>query len=191
MKHLVKYCFSNMATAVSMTKLYNDFKSQGFKLSKDTLFDYFSYLSDAFALFSIPIFRNSVREELRNPKKIYAVDNGFKSIYDVSLSPDYGRLYENAAFLHLRRKSKEVYYFLQKQEVDLYCRSKEEQIVANICYDISDSKTRGREISGISEALNFFNFQHGYILTRDHEETITHNGKSITILPLWKWLLNI
>ena len=52
MKHLVKYCFSNMATLASMTKLYNDFKSQGFKLSKDTLFEYFSYLNDAFALFS-------------------------------------------------------------------------------------------------------------------------------------------
>jgi uncharacterized protein len=34
MKHIVKYCFSNMATSVSITKLYNDFKSQGFKLAK-------------------------------------------------------------------------------------------------------------------------------------------------------------
>ena len=189
MKHLVKYCFSNMATSASMTKLYNDFKSQGFKLGKDTLFAYFSYLSDAFAVFSVPVFRNSVREEMRNPKKIYAVDNGLKSIYDASLSPDYGRLYENTAFLHLRRKTREVYYFLQNQEVDLYCRSGNEQIVANIAYDISNPKTRARELNGLVEALNFFNHDQGYLLTGNHEETLTHHGKTISILPLWKWLL--
>ena len=189
MKHLVKYCFTNMATAVSTTKLYNDFKSQGFKLGKDTLFEYFSYLGDAFAIFSVPIFRNSVREEQRNPKKIYAVDNGFKSVFDVSLSPDYGRLYENAAFLHLRRKSGEVYYFLQKQEVDFYCKTDMGPLVANICYDIKNPKTRKREVTGLVEALTYFNCNQGYLLTGDHEETAVYDSKNIMILPLWKWLL--
>lgn len=189
MKHLVKYCFSNMATSASMTKLFNDFKSQGFKLGKDTLFEYFSYLSDAFAVFSIPVFRNSVREEQRNPKKIYAVDNGFKSIFEVSLSSDIGRLYENAAFLHLRRKSKEVYYFLQHREVDFYCRQNNEKIVANVSYDIRHHETRERELNGLTEALHYFECDQGFLLTREHEETVTHNGKTINILPLWKWLL--
>lgn len=189
MKHLVKYCFSNMATSASMTKLYNDFKSQGFKLGKDTLFDYFSYLNDAFAVFSVPIFRNSLREEQRNPKKIYGVDNGFRSIFDVSLSPDYGRLYENAAFLHLRRRSREIYYFLQDQEVDFYCRTDSEQIVANISYDIRDPQTRKREINGIVAALRFFGCTRGYIVTKDQEETLTQDEKEIVVLPMWKWLL--
>jgi uncharacterized protein len=188
MKHLIKYCFSNMATSASMNKLYNDFKSQGLKLGKDTLFEYFSYLSDAFAIFSVPVFRNSVREEQRNPKKIYAVDNGFQSVFNVSLSDNIGRLYENAAFLHLRRKSEEIYYFLQKQEVDFYCRTNNEKIVANISYDISRPKTRKRELDSLMEALNFFGCDKGYILTKDHEETVKSQDKTIEILPLWKWL---
>lgn len=189
MKHLVKYCFTHMGTAASLTKLYNDFKSQGHKLGKDTLFDYFSYLEDAFAVFSVPVFRNSVREEMRNPKKIYAVDNGLKSIFDVSLSPDYGRLYENAAFLHLRRKTREVYYYLQNQEVDFYCRTGGEQTVANISYEIGDSKTRAREIAGLVEAMDWFGASRSYLLTRDQEETVSRGGKDIMIMPLWKWLL--
>ncbi|MCF8108135.1 MAG: ATP-binding protein [Desulfohalobiaceae bacterium] len=189
MKHLVKYCFSNMATSASITKLYNDFKSQGFKLGKDTLFDYFSYLSEAFAVFSVPVFRNSVREEQRNPKKIYAVDNGFKSVFDVSLSSDMGRLYENAAFLHLRRKSKEVYYFLQDREVDFYCRAENEKTVANISYDITHPETRKRELNGLVQALHYFGCEQGVLLTREQEETVTQDGKTINILPLWKWLL--
>ncbi len=189
MKHLVKYCFTNMATAVSMNKLYNDYKSQGFKLGKDTLFEYFSYLAEAFAVFSVPVFRNSVREEQRNPKKIYAVDNGFKSIFDVSLSPDHGRLYENAAFLHLRRKTAEIYYFLQKQEVDFYCQTENGPFVANVCYDINDPQTRRREINGLVKALNYFDCPQGYLLTGRHEETLRQDGKEIVILPLWKWML--
>jgi predicted AAA+ superfamily ATPase len=189
MKHLVKYCFSNMATTVSITKLYNDFKSQGFKLGKDTLFDYFSYLGDAFAVFSVPVFRNSVQEEQRNPKKIYAVDNGLKSVFDVSLSPDHGRLYENAVFLHLRRKSREVYYFLQNQEVDFYCRTGDGPLIVNVSYSMNNPKTRKREISGLLEALSYFNCERGYILTQSHEETLHQDGKEMMIRPLWKWLL--
>lgn len=189
MKHLVKYCFTNMATSASMNKLYNDFKSQGFKLGKDTLFEYFSYLSDAYAVFSVPVFRNSVREEQRNPKKIYAVDNGFKSIFDTSLSPDYGRLYENAAFLHLRRQTREVYYFLQQQEVDFYSRIKGRPIIANVCLDLNAPDKRKRELNGLTEAMKYFECDQSWLLTGSHEETVTHDGRTISMLPLWKWLV--
>jgi predicted AAA+ superfamily ATPase len=189
MKHLVKYCFTHMATGVSVTKLYNDFKSQGFKLGKDTLFDYFSYLEDAFAVFSVPVFRNSVREEQRNPKKIYAVDTGFKSVFDASLSPDLGRLYENSAFLHLRRKTRDVYYFLQHQEVDFYCRTSDDQCIVNVSYDIHAPETRKRELNGLFEAMSYFDVKRAWLVTGSHEETVDHDGKTVTILPLWKWLL--
>jgi predicted AAA+ superfamily ATPase len=189
MKHLLKYCFTNIATSASMTKLYNDFKSQGFKLGKDTLFEYFSYLNDAFAVFSVPVFRNSVREEQRNPKKIYAVDNGFKSIFDSSLSPDHGRLYENAAFLHLRRQTKEVYYFLKQQEVDFYCRISHKQLVVNVCLDLHEPDTRKRELNGLVEAMTYFDCDQAWLLTRSHEETMVHDGWTIYILPMWKWLV--
>lgn len=189
MKHLVKYCFTNMATSASMNKLYNDFKSQGFRLGKDTLFEYFSYLSDAYAVFSVPVFRNSVREEQRNPKKIYAVDNGFKFVFDASLSPDYGRLYENAAFLHLRRQTREVYYFLQQQEVDFYSRIKGRRIIANVCLDLHAPDTRKRELNGLTEAMKYFECDQAWLLTRSHEETVTNDGRTISMLPLWKWLV--
>ena len=189
MKHLVKYCFTHMATGVSVTKLYNDLKSQGFRLGKDTLFDYFSYLEDAFAVFSVPIFRNSVREEQRNPKKIYAVDTGFKSVFDTSLSSDLGRLYENTAFLHLRRKTRDVYYFLRNQEVDFYCRTSDDQCIVNVSYDIHRPETRKRELNGLFEAMSYFDAKQAWLVTASHEETVDLDGKTVTILPLWKWLL--
>ena len=88
LRHLIKFLFANPASLVSINKLYNDFRSQGFKLSKDTLADYFSYLSDAYAAFSIPIYRESIQEEQRNPKKVYIIDNGYKRLYDAFANQD-------------------------------------------------------------------------------------------------------
>jgi len=189
LKHLIKYSFTNMATLVSFTKLFKDLKSQGLKLSKDTLFEYFSYLGDAYALFSVPVFRRSVRDEQRNPKKIYAIDNGFKAVFDASLTDDFGKLYENIVFLHLRRQTKEVYYFKQNQEVDFYCMLNNRPMVVNVSYDIRDTKTRQREIAGLYEAMDYFHSGTGYLITKEDDQVIKENGKSIYIMPLWKYLL--
>jgi predicted AAA+ superfamily ATPase len=189
LKHVIKYSFSNMATLVSVTKLYNDLKSQGYKVSKDTLFDYFSMLNDAYALFNIPVFRNSVREEQRNPKKIYAIDNGFKMIFSASISQDDSKLYENTVFLQLRRQTREVYYFKQKQEVDFYAVINQQKILANVSYNIAAPETRKREVRGLVEAMDYFNCSESLLITRDTEEIIEVDGYTIKALPLWRWLL--
>ena len=190
LKHLLKYCYTNMATLVSFSKLFNEYKSQGYKLGKDTLFDYFSYLDDAYALFSVPIFRNSIKEEQRNPKKIYAIDNGFKKIFDFSLSKDMSKLYENIVFLHLRRKTKEIYYFKGKQEVDFYAKIESKQYIINVSYQISNSDTRNREINGLLEAMEYFNIDKSILINDEYNEEIKIKGKIIQCVPLYQWLLN-
>ena len=189
LKHLTKYCFTNIATLVSFTKLYNEFKSQGFKLSKDTIFEYISHLEDAYALFSMPIYRNSIKEEQRNPKKIYAIDSGFKKIYDYAISEDFSKLYENVVFLHLRRQTKEVYYFKQKQEVDFYAKIDGKQVLVNVSYELKDEKTKQREINGLIEAMEYFHLDSAYLVTKDEENEIVVDSKKIIILPLFKFLL--
>jgi len=188
LKHLIKYMFVNMGTLVSINKLYNEYKSQGYKVSKDALYDYIDYLQDAYTLFTTPIYRNSVREEQRNPKKLYAIDNGFKKLFSISLSDDYSKLYENMAFLHLRRMSSEVYYFKQKQEVDLYVRVDKEYLV-NVSYLIENEKTLQREIKALVEGMDYFNINKSYLVTDNREEIINIDNRTIEIIPMWKWLL--
>ena len=189
LKHLTKYCFTNIATLISFTKLYNEFKSQGFKLSKDTVFEYISHLEDAYALFGVPIYRNSVKDEQRNPKKIYAIDNGFKKIYDYAIGEDFSKLYENVVFLHLRRQTKEVYYFKQKQEVDFYTKIDGKQALVNVSYDLKNDKTKQREVKGLFEAMEYFHLDKSYLITKDEESEVVVDGKKIVILPLYKYLL--
>ena len=189
LKHLNKYCFTNIATLISFTKLFNDFKSQGFKLSKDTIFEYMSHLEDAYTLFTVPIYRNSIREEQRNPKKIYAIDNGFKKIYDYAIGDDMSNLYENLVFLSLRRQTKNLYYFKQKQEVDFYAKLDDKELLVNVSYDIENFKTRKRELDGLCEAMSYLNLKEAYLVTCSEDSVVTIDDKNIYILPLYKWLL--
>ena len=188
LKHLIKYLFVNMGTLISITKLYNQYKSLGYKLSKDTLFAYIAYLQEAYTVFTSPIYRNSVKEEQRHPRKLYVIDNGFKKLFDSSLSKDFSKLYENLAFLHLRRQTPELYYFKAKQEVDLYAKIKAGQLI-NVSYDIENKATLQRELNALSEGLEYFNLDRAYLVTRQRDETIQIDNKEIVIIPMWKWLL--
>ncbi len=189
LKHLIKYTFVNMATLVSITKLYNDFKSNGFKLGKETLFDYFGYLEEAYAIFSVPIFRSSVREEQRNPKKIYAIDNGLRAVYDSSFSSDYSKLYENLVFLALRSKTNEVYYIKERQEIDFYCVIEGEKQLINVSVDISNPDTFEREIKSLTEGMDFIGVDKSVLITKEREGSISVGEKVVILIPLWKWLL--
>ncbi len=191
LKTLNKYCFTNIATLISFNKLYNEFKSQGFKLSKDTIFNYVSHLEDAYTLFSVPIYRNSIKEEQRNPKKIYAIDNGFKKIYDYAIGEDKSKLYENIVFLHLRNQTKEIYYFKEKQEVDFYAKIEGKELLVNVSFKIENEKTKQRETKGLLEAMNYFDLNESYLITQDEDETIQIEDKKIFVLPLYKFLLEV
>jgi len=183
LKFLIKYSFSNPSTFLSFTKLYNELKTLGYKLSKDTLFDYFSYLNDAYTVFTTPIFKSSIREENRNPKKLFIVDNGFNYIFNTSFSSEYSKLYENLVFLYLRRKFNDIYYFKDVQEVDFFIP--QQKILINVSYKIDNAKTLTRELSALKEAMTKLNINQSYLITSNEEKEI----EGIKIVPLWKFLL--
>lgn len=185
LKHLIKYVFANPATLISFNKLFNEFKSQGFKLSKDTLIEYFSYLNDAYAVFSAPVYRNSIHEEHRNPKKVYIIDNAYKQLFDAFYTQDLSKLYENLVFLQLRRLSPDIYYYKNKYEVDFFAQGQ----LINVSVSIQAPDTRQRELRALTEAMDDLNLAESWLLTADHEEEIRAGTKTIHVLPVWKWLV--
>jgi predicted AAA+ superfamily ATPase len=189
LRHLIRYALSNIGTLISVNKLFNEYKGLGHKVSKETLYLYLGYLEDAYTLFNVPIFRNSVREEQHHPRKIYAVDNGFKTLLHTSLSPDYSKLYENLVFLHLRRQSREVYYYKQTQEVDFYVPGKPSQLV-NVSVDIRTPATLEREINGLLEGMRYTGLEEATLVTQEREDVLTIEGKRIAIVPAWQYLLS-
>lgn len=191
LKSLIKHCFSNISNPLSLSKLYNDFRSQGIQLSRNTLFDYISYLEDAFALFLVPINSQSQREIMRNPRKLYAVDHGLKNVVDMGTGADIGRVYENIVFLQLRRKGHAICYGRQKQEFDFVLPESESPRLINVAYDISDMDTRNRELNSLVEGMRGLGVLDALLLTAEVEETVATETGKIRIMPLWKWLAGV
>ena len=184
LKYLLKYVTGNVASPISMTKMFNDLKSKGYSLSRNTVYDYLSYLEEAFLVFKIDIWHRSVRAQSLNPSKLYLIDPAFK--YAMSIGEDSGRMLENAVFLHLRGKGISPHYVLKKQEVDFYW---ENGTPTNVCWGFHAPETRKREVEGLLSVLKFLGLKEGQILTRDRTETIKADGKLIAVRPAWRCFL--
>ncbi|HIJ88037.1 MAG TPA: ATP-binding protein [Desulfuromonadales bacterium] len=191
LKSLIKQCFSNISNPLSLSKLYNDFRSQGVQLSRNTLFDYISYLEDAYALFLVPVNSSSQREVMRNPRKLYAIDHALKGVVDLATGADIGRIFENIVFLQLRRRVQNICYGRQKQEIDFVLPDGESPRLINVAYDITNVSTRNRELHGLVEGMQGLGVQEALLLTADVEETVTTEAGVISIMPLWKWLSGV
>ena len=184
-KYLLKHLLQNVANPLSIHKVYNDLRSQGFRVAKNTVYEYLGYLEDAFILFRVERWSRSVRQQAANPIKIYAVDIAFRRA--MIAHEDTGRLFENIVFLHLRRSGLVPNYFLDQQEVDFYGN---DQPLINACYTLDNPATRKREEDGLLSAMHTLNHTESWLITWDEEQTIRKGGKTIYIYPLWKWLLN-
>jgi predicted AAA+ superfamily ATPase len=95
---------------------------------------------------------------------------------------------ENLAYLALRRKHPEIYYYKGKKECDFLVKEGKKITQAiQVCFSL-DEDNQERETQGLIEALDKFNLPEGLILTHDQEDEITIKNKKIRIMPSWKWM---
>lgn len=168
---------------------YNSIKNMLEIKSVQSVIDYVSYFERAYLVFTIPKFSYSYKQQLVNPKKAYSIDNGFSYQNSVSFSKDRGKMLENLVFLALRRKFKDIFYFLDKKECDFVVKQKEKVIMAiQSCLDLNE-ETKDREINGLFAAIKEFNLKEGLILTYNQNDEFVIDGKKIIVKPVWKWLL--
>jgi uncharacterized protein len=191
-KKLLIQCLQNSASLFSINKTYNYFKSQGYVVSKNSLYDFMEYFEDAYCVFSVPLYNFSVKKSELRPKKIYPVDQGLVTAYTVKDLCEEAARQETAVFSFLRRKNKEVYYYQTGtgKEVDFLTLSPEKQIaIYQVTVSLKAEKTRAREVSALQEAMCELNLQSSIIITLDEELDIDVPEGKIQCLPLWKALL--
>lgn len=184
---LSHYLISNIAREFSYTSLKN---SLGLS-NAITVKEYISYLETSYLLFSINKFDFSIKKQLTNPKKVYAIDVALADSVSFAFSENTGRKLENIVFLQLKRMGYEIYYHRRKYECDFLLRKKGRITVAvQVSMDLSVAKTREREINGLMEAMEEHKLENGFIISFDDEENLQIKGKTIVVIPVWKWLLD-
>ncbi len=185
-KYLLRFCLINLSKPISINKLYHDLKSQGYKVGKNTVYDYLNYLEEAFVIFRVSKWSTSIREQSINPDKVYAIDQGFK--YMLTGEGDEGRILESVIFMALRRIGLSPNYWVGKQEVDFYI---EQNTLINVSLELSKESTRNREIEGLREAMEKTGIQHSILVTFAEEDEISIDQGTIHIVQARDFLLNV
>jgi predicted AAA+ superfamily ATPase len=155
MRYFINFLIKNISSQFSINKFYNDIKSQGFIVGKDTLYSYLNYLEDAFLLFPVPIFTESLRHMQTTPKKIYAIDNGLVLANTFNLSDNFGKLLENQVYLDLRREGKKIFYYQTAEgyEIDFITQDSQGRYeMIQVVWDMFDTSTAEREMRALQQA---------------------------------------
>ncbi len=184
-KEMSLFLLTNSANAVSYRELAKITEIKNVSTVK-SIIDAFE---NSFLFFLTNKFDYSIKKQVKNPKKIYCIDNGFITTAGFRFSQDNGRLLENAVAVELKRRGGEVYYSKNKNECDFLVK-KGVKITSAIqaCYNLNEGN-KERETNGLTEALKKFGLKEGLILTYDQEQEIKRENKKITVKPVWKWLL--
>ena len=186
LEHIGLFLLSNVAKETS----FNSLKKMLNFASTTTVSDYVRWFQDSYLLFLVPRFSYSAKSMMINPKKVYAIDIGLIKANTLSRTDDIGRLFENAVYLHFRRTKLTINYFKEKYECDfILFNDKKFAGAIQVCTHVNN-ENKNREIKGLIEALNFFDHNQGTIITLNQEDTLIEQGKTISLIPAWKYFIS-
>lgn len=185
-KQIGLYFASNIGKLFSYATLQ---KISGVK-STSSIKNYLEYYEQSYLFFYIKKFDFSVKKQIMNPKKVYAIDPAIVHRLGFNFSQNKGRVLENIVYLELLRRGKEVYFYSGKNECDFLIK---EGLKINSAIQVSwtlNNANIKREIDGLRDAMSNYDLRRGLLITTDSDETDLINDDSIEIIPIWKWLLN-
>lgn len=189
LKFFLKRIISSSTKQISINKIFNELKSSGIKIGKNTLYEFLEYVQNIYLALTLQKYDNSLINKELGEKKIYSIDIGLNNATEFRFSDDIGKSLENAVFLELKRKEFDIYYYrTSKSECDFLVFDKNTiSDVIQVTFDMSDENTKNREIKGLIEACKNFNLKSGTIITFDSEDELIENGIKIKIIPFYKW----
>jgi uncharacterized protein len=187
LKEMVFFIMSNIGKPITYTSLA---KVIGIK-NPSTIKSYLEFIENTYLIFAVNKMDDSVKTQLRNPKKIYAIDNAIVLRLGYHFSREESRLLENLVFIELKRRGYEIFYHQDEtSECDFVIRDGFKIVGAlQVCTQMIDFQTKEREVKGLINAIKRYNLNSGYIITQSEESTEIIDGMTIHTLPCWKWLL--
>ena len=180
LKILSLYLATNCGNLVSGSKLSAQL---GIKTNV-TILEYLSYLEQCYLFFFVPKFNYSAKAQSVNPKKVYCIDTGMIQSVTLSSNADAGRMLENAVFIELRRRTKNIWYYAEASfECDfLYGRDVVPENAVQVCYELT-SENREREVRGLVETCKKFPGVKPLIVTFNQKDKISYDGMIIEAVP--------
>lgn len=189
LKFFLKRIIASSTKQISINKIFNELKSNGIKIGKNSLYEYLEYAQNIYLALPLQKYDTSLVNKELGERKIYSIDIGINNATEFKFSEDIGKSLENAMFLELKRRYEELYYYrTAKSECDFIISTKGKITQAiQVTYDMSEEKTRKRELKGLVDSCKYFNLKSGLIVTLDSEDEFIHDGIQIKIIPFYKF----
>jgi uncharacterized protein len=184
MRELLRHAYRNTASLLNVSKLHRDFRSLGFSVAKNTLFEYLGYLEDAFLIFLVPKQEQSLRKQAHNPRKLHVIDPGLVTAFKANPGRDVGHKLETAVFLHVRRHRKDLFYYSNDSEVDL-CDG-EGTMFINTCWSLAELETQRRESNAVALGRMRWPDAHGRLLFHEYSPGVEEQIPGAE--PAWRFL---
>ena len=190
LKRLANHILNETPTLIVKDTLQNII---GIK-SERTLGNYLMYLNQTYLISTISKYSSRSRERARNEKS-YAIDVAFMDKRENAFSGEnLGWRLETIVYLELlRRKAgteNDIYYYQGRSaEADfVVCDGNKTLAVYQVSYDISNDKTRKREIKGCIAGAKATKCDNLFLITDHESEVIEEDGYTIQVIPIWEWL---
>jgi len=163
--------------------------STGAKVGTQTVINYIEYAKDAWLINPEQNIAGKLVDIETSPKYYYT-DNGILNLFLLDANTS---LLENLVAVNLLRKydhNDAVYFYNQGIEVDFYIPDVCTTI--QVCYNLDNSDgTFDRKVKALLKITEVLECNKLLIIIRDTERTLEVGDKTIEVLPIWKWLLDL
>ncbi len=184
----------NVGSLYSINKLTAQLKDAGHRIPKTAVAQILEWFEDAYFLFSVRLYDASWARSNVNPKKIYCVDHAMARSIGSGVLLNDGHLLENLVFLGLRRRAQEVFYYrcASGREVDfLVVLPDRRRLLVQVCRTLAEPATRRRELAALADAMGEMDLPEAVLVTRDEEETVALDGRTVRVVAAWRFLLEL
>ncbi len=188
-KYFLKRVAASAGSYLSLNKLYNELRSQGYKLDKNFLYNVNEAAKAVYLSLPVSKFDYSELKRSGSDKKNYFIDNGLLNAITFRFSDDKGRLLENLAYLQFRRMGYEIFYYKDAKECDFVLQYKGKLMPVQVSYSLDDPMTKEREITGLVHCCKKLKLKKGAILAYTDYKEETVEGVTITYIPVVPYFL--
>lgn len=191
-RYFLKRVFNNITKPSSVNNIYNDLKSQGLKLSKDSLYQWLDYACNIFLLHKVPKYSKSVIKQSTSLSKYYVADFALAKSVLLPQSEEKGKALENAVYMHLARhlnENEQIYYFNEGAECDFVIANDEGvKELIQVCWELDEFNTP-RECGGLCAASAATGCKKASIVTCNQAQSIHYGDLQINVVAAWDFML--
>lgn len=191
-RYFLKRVFNNITKPSSVNNIYNDLKSQGLKLSKDSLYQWLDYACNIFLLHKVPKHSKSIIKQSTSLSKYYVVDFALAKSVLLPQSEEKGKALENAVYMHLARhlnENEQIYYFNEGAECDFVIANDEGvKELIQVCWELDEFNTP-RECGGLCAASAATGCKKASIVTCNQAQSIHYGDLQINVVAAWDFML--